>query len=58
VRAGQEPRPGDVPIYISDCAGLEAFSTWRPRRSAHQTLSDTSTWLLDHEAEVRLALAT
>ena len=58
VSGAQEPRPGDVPIYISDCAGLEAFSSWRPRRSAHQTLSDTSTWLLDHEAEVRLALAT
>ena len=56
--AGRDPRPGDVPIYISDCTGLEAFSAWRPQRSVRETLSDTSTWLLDHETEVRLALAT
>jgi CDP-paratose 2-epimerase len=55
--AADEPRPGDVPIYISDCAGLQAFSDWKPQRSVHQTLADTSTWLLEHEAEVRLALA-
>jgi CDP-paratose 2-epimerase len=55
--AADAPRPGDVPIYISDCAGLEAYSDWRPQRSAHQTLADTSTWLHEHEAEVRLALA-
>jgi CDP-paratose 2-epimerase len=56
--AADDPRPGDVPIYISDCAGLEAFSDWKPQRSAQQTLADTSTWLLEHEAEVRLALAS
>jgi CDP-paratose 2-epimerase len=55
--AGDDPRPGDVPIYISDCARLGTFSTWRPRRAVRQTLSDTYAWLLDHEAEVRLALA-
>jgi CDP-paratose 2-epimerase len=55
--AAEDPRPGDVPIYISDCSALEAFSAWKPRRSVHQTLSDTSTWLREHEAEVRLALA-
>jgi CDP-paratose 2-epimerase len=55
--AGDEPRPGDVPIYISDCARLEAFSSWRPRRAVHQTLADTYAWLLDHEADVRVALA-
>jgi CDP-paratose 2-epimerase len=56
--APQDPRPGDVPIYISDCSGLEAFSGWQPQRSVHQTLSDTSAWLREHEADVRLALAT
>jgi CDP-paratose 2-epimerase len=54
----QDPRPGDIPIYISDCARLEALSGWQPRRTPYQTLSDTSTWLLEHEAEVRLALAS
>lgn len=55
--AADAPRAGDVPIYISDCAGLEALSDWKPQRSVHQTLADTSTWLLEHETEVRLALA-
>jgi CDP-paratose 2-epimerase len=56
--APQDPRPGDVPIYISDCTRVEAFSGWQPKRTARQTLADTSAWLLDHEADVRLALAT
>jgi CDP-paratose 2-epimerase len=56
--AAEEPRRGDVPIYISDCSQLAALSAWRPQRSVRQTLSDTSTWLLEHEAEVSLALAT
>lgn len=57
VSAAGEPRPGDVPIYISDCARLEAFSGWRPQHTVRETLSDTLAWLVDHETDVRLALA-
>jgi CDP-paratose 2-epimerase len=56
-RAGEEPRPGDIPIYISDCAHLSGLTTWRPRRTAVQTLADTLAWLSEHEADVVTALA-
>lgn len=47
VAVGREPedRPGDVPIYISDCAALYDHTDWRPRRGARQTLSDIFEWL-------------
>ncbi len=27
-----ETRPGDVPIYLSDCSHLRSLTSWRPRR--------------------------
>ena len=35
-----ETRPGDVPVYISDCARLAARSDWRPQRDARTILAD------------------
>jgi CDP-paratose 2-epimerase len=35
-----ETRPGDVPIYISDCRRLVERASWRPRRSARDILED------------------
>jgi CDP-paratose 2-epimerase len=40
-----ETRPGDVPIYISDCSKLHAHCDWRPRRTPRETLADTISWL-------------
>jgi CDP-paratose 2-epimerase len=37
-------RPGDVPIYISDCAALGEHSDWRPRRNTEQIMSDIFEW--------------
>jgi CDP-paratose 2-epimerase len=51
-----ETRPGDVPVYISDCARLEARTEWRPRRSADQALTDIHAWIREHEQALKHAL--
>ena len=51
-----EQRPGDVPIYITDTAAIEAHSGWRPTRDARQVLVDTNAWIAEHEPELRKAL--
>jgi CDP-paratose 2-epimerase len=51
-----ETRPGDVSYYISDCARLEAMTTWRPRRDARAILSDIHQWILCHESAVKAIL--
>src|SRR4029079_7591156 len=38
VGASPENRPGDVPIYVSDCSALFAHTTWRPERTSRQIL--------------------
>jgi CDP-paratose 2-epimerase len=52
-----EDRPGDIPVYVSDCRTLAQLSDWRPRRSPRQILSETNDWLADHGDAVRLALS-
>jgi CDP-paratose 2-epimerase len=50
VQPSSETRPGDVPVYISDCARLYAMTDWRPRRAQSQILGDIHAWILEHEA--------
>ncbi len=56
VRAAGAERPGDVPIYLSDCRALYAHTSWRPRRSPEDILSDIITWVREHDALVASAL--
>ena len=56
VEASMDTRPGDVPVYISDCARLFNLAPWRPLRDARQVLVDIHDWIRDHETAVRLAL--
>jgi CDP-paratose 2-epimerase len=51
-----ESRPGDVRIYLSDCARLFARTDWRPRRGARDVMEDLFAWLREHEASLRGAL--
>ena len=51
-----EGRPGDVRIYVTDAAAVEAHSGWRPRRTPRQVLEDTHAWIGEHEPLVRSAL--
>jgi CDP-paratose 2-epimerase len=51
-----EDRPGDVPVYVSDCAALAARSQWRPRRTPRDVLVDIHAWIRAHEAELEKVL--
>lgn len=56
VEHASEERPGDVPVYLSDCARLATVTTWRPRRGARQVLVDIFDWIVENEPVVRQAL--
>jgi CDP-paratose 2-epimerase len=56
IEADDQNRPGDVRIYISDCEALGRFTSWAPRRSAAETLSDIYRWIHGHERLVAGAL--
>ena len=45
IAADPETRPGDVPVYLSDCSRLFARSEWRPRRGPRETLADLLEWV-------------
>jgi CDP-paratose 2-epimerase len=51
-----ERRPGDVPVYISDCRRLFSRTSWRPRRSPRQVLEDTLGWIEENERQVLAVL--
>jgi CDP-paratose 2-epimerase len=51
-----ETRPGDVPVYLSDCAKLFDLDEWRPRRSAEQVLTDIHQWIAADETRIAEAL--
>jgi CDP-paratose 2-epimerase len=56
VTAVAETRPGDVPIYISDCSALQSLTGWRPSRGPSQILADIHSWIVDHEHDLQRAL--
>ncbi len=51
-----ETRPGDVPIYLSDCSRLHSQTSWRPRRGPRDVLADLLDWSAAHEDSLRAAL--
>jgi CDP-paratose 2-epimerase len=51
-----EPRPGDVPLYASDCRRLFARTRWRPRRTPRAILEDIFDWVRENERPVLSAL--
>jgi CDP-paratose 2-epimerase len=51
-----ETRPGDVPLYISDCSRLSELSEWRPRRGPPEILADIHAWICAHEDTLRATL--
>ena len=58
IEIGAEPetRPGDVPVYISNCAALFDRTEWRPRRDAQAILTDIHAWICANERDVETAL--
>lgn len=51
-----ENRPGDVPVYLSDCSRLHSLTSWRPSRGPRDVLADLLAWSAAHEDELRAAL--
>ena len=56
VERSGERRPGDLPLYVSDCAALFARTGWRPRRGPREILADIDAWIAANETAVRAAL--
>jgi CDP-paratose 2-epimerase len=56
VTASDESRPGDVRIYLSDCASLFEHTDWRPTHSPRDVLADTLNWISDNERAMLAAL--
>jgi len=52
----EEQRPGDIPIYVSDCRRLASLSSWRPRRSPRAVFEDTLDWIAGNERDLLAAL--
>jgi CDP-paratose 2-epimerase len=51
-----ENRPGDVPLYISDCRRLTESADWRPERGPRQIMEDIFNWIHANERTVLTAL--
>ncbi|MQA74105.1 MAG: NAD-dependent epimerase/dehydratase family protein [Solirubrobacterales bacterium] len=56
IGGSDERRPGDVPVYISDCSRLYGRTRWRPSRGAEDVLADILRWIEANEAAVAGAL--
>jgi CDP-paratose 2-epimerase len=56
VECSAESRPGDIPVYISDCSRLFSLTDWRPRRDARAVLVDIHAWVLANESALASAL--
>jgi CDP-paratose 2-epimerase len=56
VLGSEQTRPGDVPIYLSDCGLLYGHTEWRPRRTPSDILESIFLWINENERAVREAL--
>jgi CDP-paratose 2-epimerase len=54
-KAGED-RPGDVPVYLSDCSLLYQHTEWRPQRDPSTVLVDILRWARDNDAALTVAL--
>lgn len=51
-----DDRPGDIPVYISDCALLRQRTDWRPKRDPRTILAEIFDWVKDNESALAAAL--
>jgi CDP-paratose 2-epimerase len=56
IRGDPQTRPGDVPIYLSDCDLLYGHTDWRPRRRPREILEAIFLWVKGNERAVERAL--
>jgi CDP-paratose 2-epimerase len=53
VTASSADRPGDIPLYVSDCRHLFSLCDWRPRRDVNDVLRDLHDWIVRNEDDLR-----
>jgi CDP-paratose 2-epimerase len=51
-----EPRAGDVPLFISDCRHLFERTEWRPRHSPQEMLEEITAWVEENQRSLEAAL--
>jgi len=56
ITPASEDRPGDVPLYLSDCSRLFEATDWRPARSPREVLTEILAWAEENEAAVAASL--
>jgi CDP-paratose 2-epimerase len=56
IGADPETRPGDVPVYVSDCSRLHSRTSWRPRHTPQEVFSDLRDWVTENEDVLRRTL--
>ena len=56
VSSDPQTRPGDVPIYLSDCDLLYGRTDWRPRQGPREILEAIFLWISENERAVQRAL--
>jgi len=56
IRGEQTSRPGDVPVFLSDCELLYERTNWRPQRGTRQVLEDIFGWIREHERALEATL--
>ena len=52
-----QSRPGDIPIYISDCSNLIESTDWRPKKSTKDIFVDIFDWINQNETSLKSILA-
>jgi CDP-paratose 2-epimerase len=56
IDAVDEPRAGDVPLFISDCRRLFERTRWRPRHSPSEILEEIAAWVEENDRTLEAAL--
>ena len=56
IESQPDTRPGDVPVYLSDCTALHAHTNWRPSRTPREILADIHGWATVNQELVSDAL--
>ena len=52
----QGNRPGDIKIYLSDCAKVQQLLDWKPRIDLFATIKEIAEWINDQEKSLRYVL--
>lgn len=57
IQSVDQPRQGDVPIFMTDCDRLKQKTQWQPEIKPEQTFLDIYNWILTHEDSLKSIFA-